>query len=276
MKNYYPIKNSKGIAHIRKVENGSYVLSEYSISNTEVFLNSTSSFILELCTGENSIYEIILNIKKEFHEDDEEMIREDVEHVLHEMWCRGYVVWKDKNNPFIKYYEQKKGKYTYCLGNIDLLEKYEKRMGGIVYTDLHYNEKVILGKDFLYSTYLNGVNTVFALKEGDNELLRLFVNIDVPGRRVYVRHMELLIDNEDICEIYRDFIEWSCKELIKRNCIESKREHICNCIMVIDSKDTNNSYLEKIGFQLKGKLANEVYMDEQYKDAAVFVKKICY
>lgn len=40
MKNYYPLKSSKGIANIRKVENGAYVLSEYSISNTEVFLNS--------------------------------------------------------------------------------------------------------------------------------------------------------------------------------------------------------------------------------------------
>ena len=46
---------------------------------------------MDLCTGENSIHEIILKIKKEFHEDNEEMIRKDVENLLHEMWCRGYM-----------------------------------------------------------------------------------------------------------------------------------------------------------------------------------------
>lgn len=245
MKNYYPLKSSKGIANIRKVENGAYVLSEYSISNTEVFLNSTSSYILDLCTGENSIHEIILKIKKEFHEDNEEMIRKDVENLLHEMWCRGYIEWKDKYNPFLTYYEQKKDRYTYCIGNLDLLEKYETRIGGVEYTDIHYNRDVILGKDFLYSTYLNGLNTVFALKEGEKELLRLFVNLDVPGRRVYIRHMEVAVELTGIYEVYRDFIEWSCKELIRKNCIESKKKHICNCIMVTDSKDVNNIYLGK-------------------------------
>lgn len=149
------------------------------------------------------------------------------------------------------------------------------RIGGVEYTDIHYNRDVILGKDFLYSTYLNGLNTVFALKEGEKELLRLFVNLDVPGRRVYIRHMEVAVELTGIYEVYRDFIEWSCKELIRKNCIESKKKHICNCIMVTDSKDVNNIYLEEIGFQFKGELTKEVYVDEEYKDASVFVKTIC-
>ena len=117
--------------------------------------------------------------------------------------------------------------------------------------------------------------TVFALKEGEKELLRLFVNLDVPGRRVYIRHMEVAVELTGIYEVYRDFIEWSCKELIRKNCIESKKKHICNCIMVTDSKDVNNIYLEEIGFQFKGELTKEVYVDEEYKDASVFVKTIC-
>ena len=111
--------------------------------------------------------------------------------------------------------------------------------------------------------------------EGEKELLRLFVNLDVPGRRVYIRHMEVAVELTGIYEVYRDFIEWSCKELIRKNCIESRKKHICNCIMVTDSKDVNNIYLEEIGFQFKGELTKEVYVDAEYKDASVFVKTIC-
>lgn len=44
---------------------------------------------------------------------------------------------------------------------------------------------------------------------------------------------------------------------------------------VMHSKDVNNIYLEEIGFQFKGELTKEVYVDEEYKDASVFVKTIC-
>lgn len=256
-------------------DSASYGQNAFFYDAAEGVLTAVILLIAEFCPKENSIHEIILKIKKEFHEDNEEMIRKDVENLLHEMWCRGYIEWKDKYNPFLTYYEQKKDRYTYCIGNLDLLEKYETRIGGVEYTDIHYNRDVILGKDFLYSTYLNGLNTVFALKEGEKELLRLFVNLDVPGRRVYIRHMEVAVELTGIYEVYRDFIEWSCKELIRKNCIESRKKHICNCIMVTDSKDVNNIYLEEIGFQFKGELTKEVYVDEEYKDASVFVKTIC-
>lgn len=270
MKSCYPLQNKKCIANVRKVENGIYILNSYSVNNREDYFNYTSSYIFELCNGDNSIEDIIKSIMAEFNVIDEDTIIEDTKSILHEMWCRGYIIWKDSNNPFIKYYEYKVGNYVYCQGNLDLIEEYSKKLSGVTYTDIHYNKDVILSEDFMYSTYLSGINTVFALKNEGKCVFRIFVNLDILGRRVYIRHMQFIETNDDIYKIYRNFLEWACKDLVRRNCINSNSSNICNCIITLDDNKQKNSILYSLGFEFDGVLKKEVFFDEHFYDALLY------
>lgn len=274
MKDCYPLKNEKCIANIRKVENGIYILSAYSVTNKEDYFNYTSSYIFDLCDGEINVEDIVKNMMSEFNVSNEGMVINDVKNILHEMWCRGYITWREDNNPFIKYYEYIVDDYIYCQGNLDLLENYKQGLNGVTYTDIHYNKDVILDENFLYSTYLNGINTLFALKHDGQYMFKMLVNLDSVGRRIYIRHMEFSGISDNVYKIYRNFIEWACKDLIKRNCINSKLNNVCNCIISLDNNEQKNSILNFLGFRLSGVLKKEVYFNEKFHDAHLFINLI--
>lgn len=270
---FYPMKCDERIAYVRSTDKGTFILNEYSIGNKELCLNETGEFIFNHCDGKNSIQDIINKISEEFHENNIEVISKDTYDFLHIMWSYGILIWTDHKNPFQNKYELKQNSYTYCMGNMDLLDEFIDTKANLYSTainDARYNENAILDKDFLLSLYLNGANMLYVLKKENTILMRVIVNIDIVDLRIYIKHIDFSVENEEYIEEYSKFIDWIAKLAMKNTYIDNK--NMMNILMIIDSDDNNKLYLDKMGFSSKGKLRKEVYINEVYKDVEVYVK----
>lgn len=267
---YYPVICKQKIAFTREDDRGSYILSEYSVNNEEIFLNETATIILKLCDENNSLDSIIKSIEKQFSNTNRKVIEQDTELLLHKLWQRGIITWKNNENPFESDYLVEKGDYTYCLGNIDLVEEYEHVKLDRSITDVRFKEAVILKKEFLLLSFLNGRSTVYVLRYKDKEVMKVCLEIGSTEESLYIKNIAF---SDEAIERYLEcaqFLEWIGRALAKKLSIK-------NMINILLFMDLGNEYMKMIqnmGFENKGILKEEICVDKTYYDVAVYSKNI--
>lgn len=257
---YYPIFDSKDVI-IDKVETGYKItLLDY----TQIDLNEVAYTILQLCSGNTSIKQIVFEIVN-IYDASEEIIHKDVLRILYDFWTNGIIKWKDKRNFFSVLYEQQmEDGYTFKVPVLkESLVTVEKHKEEIVF-DSRYSAEVKFTAAYIEKgARTNGMRFFECWHK--EELILMF---SCTPEKSYIESEEIISFNLDavyinakkaneVKNICQSFMKWSLSWFDGLD-LESK-----NFLHIQIAEQTKSTLLEAILFyRVSAKNSNEIYYEK--------------